>query len=69
MAWFAYPRCSSSVFGRSGDEVEMNGTLGALNQFTPTYELWAVRREGWLPAFLGMKRCEGDRETTSRVEV
>ena len=46
------PRCGSSVFGRSGDEIEVNlGTLDASDQFTPTYELWAIRREGWLPPF------------------
>ena len=46
------PICGSSVFSRTGDEVEV--TLGCLdhpNQFTPTYELWTTRREAWLPAF------------------
>jgi hypothetical protein len=46
------PRCGSSVFGRSGDEVEVNlGTLDAPDQFTPSYELWTIRREAWLPPF------------------
>lgn len=57
------PRCGSSVFGRSGEEVEVN--LGALDQpdrFRPTYELWTVRREGWLPEFPGVRGYPRDRE-------
>ena len=46
------PTCGSSVFGQSGDEIEVNlGTLDAPDQFTPTYELWTIWREGWLPPF------------------
>src|SRR3546814_4236623 len=46
---FFCPRCGSSVFGRSGDEVEVNlGSLDAPDQLVPTYELWTVRRESWL---------------------
>jgi hypothetical protein len=46
------PRCGSSVFARSGDEVEVHlGALDAPDQFTPTYECWTDRREHWLPAF------------------
>ena len=46
------PRCGSSLFGRSGDEIEVNlGSLDAIDQLTPTYELWMRRREPWLPAF------------------
>ena len=46
------PRCGSSVFARSGDEIEVHlGTLDAPNQLQPTYELWTVRRETWLPEF------------------
>ena len=49
------PTCGSSVLGRSGGEVEVNlGTLDAPDQFRPTYELWCIRREGWLPPFPGM---------------
>lgn len=62
-------RCGSSVFGRSGDEVEVNlGALDAPDHLTPTYELWTVRRECWLPAFPGMRRYERDREGERRVE-
>ncbi len=46
------PNCGSSVFARTGDEVEVHlGTLDAPDRFTPTYELWTVRRESWLPPF------------------
>jgi hypothetical protein len=63
------PRCGSSVFGRSGDEVEVNlGALDAPDQFVPTYELWTIRREGWLPRFPVKRRYERDREGTGRTE-
>ncbi|QXH33035.1 GFA family protein [Pseudomonas muyukensis] len=56
------PRCGSSVFARSGDEVEVHlGALDEPNRFRPTYELWVIRREAWLPAFAGMTRFERDR--------
>lgn len=49
------PICGSSVFSTSGAEVELHlGALDAPSQFAPTYELWTVRRETWLPAFDGM---------------
>lgn len=55
------PICGSSVFSRTGDEVEVNlGSLDQPNQFTPTYELWTTRREAWLPPF-AMTRHPGDR--------
>jgi hypothetical protein len=56
------PRCGSSVFAKSGDEVEVYlGTLDKPDQFRPTYELWTVRRESWLPAFALAKHYEHDR--------
>ena len=46
------PRCGSSVFNRFDDEVELHlGALDEIDQLTPTYECWAVRRESWLPPF------------------
>ena len=46
------PRCGSSVFARSEDEIEVHlGALDAPDQLRPTYESWVVRREAWLPAF------------------
>lgn len=57
------PCCGSSVFSRTGDEIEVNlGSLDAPDQFQPTYELWTMRRESWLPVFSGTKRYERDRE-------
>jgi hypothetical protein len=62
-------RCGSSVFGRSGDEVEVSlGSLDAPNQLTPTYELWTVRRESWLPSFPLKRQYERDRTSTTRSE-
>ena len=43
------PRCGSSVFNRSADEVEVNlGALDAPDRLKPTYEQWTIRRESWL---------------------
>ena len=63
------PRCGSSVFSRTGDEIEVHlGALDAPNQLTPTYELWTIRRESWLPPFPLNRRYERDRESTDRSE-
>ncbi|NKI96187.1 GFA family protein [Rhizobacter sp. SG703] len=63
------PRCGSSVFARSGDEIEVNlGSLDAPDQLTPTYECWTVRREAWLPPFPLARRYEHDREGGGRFE-
>ncbi len=51
------------------DEVEVHlGSLDAPDQLRPTYELWTIRRESWLPPFAVTKRYERDRETTGRFE-
>jgi len=63
------PRCGSSVFGRSEDEIELSlGALDAPDQFMPTYELWTVRREAWLPPFPVARRYDGDRDGTGPFE-
>ncbi|WP_431101589.1 GFA family protein [Roseateles noduli] len=63
------PRCGSSVYSRTGDEVEVHlGALDAPDQLTPTYELWTVRREAWLPPFPFIRHYERDRESESRSE-
>ena len=63
------PRCGSSVFGRTGDEIEVHlGSLDEPNQLTPTYESWIVRRESWLPPFPLTRRYEHDRDATTRFE-
>lgn len=61
------PECGSSVFARTGDEIEVNiGCLDAPDQFSPTYESWTVRRESWLPEFDLTAHYERDREATGR---
>lgn len=63
------PQCGSSVFGVSADEIEVNlGSLDAPDQFIPSYELWTIRREAWLPAFPGMKHYDKNRSGIGRVE-
>ncbi|MBV4457957.1 GFA family protein [Pseudomonas sp. COR58] len=66
---FFCPRCGSSVFSRSGDEIEVNlGSLDAQDRLQPTYELWTVRRESWLPPFVLARHYPRDREGTGREE-
>lgn len=57
------PRCGSSVFSRSDGEVELHlGALDEPNRFAPSYQLWTVRRESWLPDLPGVVLYERDRE-------
>ena len=64
------PDCGSSVFGHSGDEVEVNlGSLDATDQLMPTYELWTIRRESWLPPFPLKRSYQRDRERSGRSEA
>jgi len=66
---FFCPRCGSSVFARTADEIEVHlGSLDAPDQLTPTYESWIVRRESWLPPFPLARRYERDRDATGRYE-
>lgn len=66
---FFCPRCGSSVFGRSGDEIEINlGCLDAPDQLVPTYESWVARRESWLPQFPLNRRYPHDRDACGRFE-
>lgn len=63
------PRCGSSVFGQTGDEIEVSlGALDAPDQLRPTYELWTDRRESWLPPFPHMRRYRRDRDAGGRSE-
>ncbi|MEH6563989.1 MAG: GFA family protein [Halopseudomonas sp.] len=63
------PRCGSSVFARSNDEIEVHlGVLEQGDQLVPTYEVWTCRRMPWLPAFARMKGYERDRENEGRAE-
>jgi hypothetical protein len=66
---FFCQRCGSSVFGRTGDEIEVNlGCLDSPDQLTPSYESWTVRRESWLPPFPLGRHYERDRDSTTRFE-
>jgi hypothetical protein len=57
------PRCGSSVFARSGEEIEFHlGAMDMPDQLTPSYECWTIRRESWLPPFPLDRRYERDRE-------
>ena len=63
------PRCGSSVFSRSDDEIEVHlGAFDAPDQFQPSYELWTIRREAWLPQFPLRHSYERDRQGSSRSE-
>ena len=63
------PHCGSSVFARSGDEIEVHlGTLDEPNRLMPTYETWTLRRENWLPPFPLSRHYEKDRENDGRHE-
>ena len=67
---FFCPRCGSSVFARSGDEIEVHlGSFDAPNQFKPSYEIWTARKEDWLPAIPGVKAHETDRDTSDHFEI
>ncbi len=63
------PTCGSPVFARTGDEIEIHlGCLDTPNQLRPSYESWTVRRESWLPEFIGMKHYDWGRDATGRNE-
>ncbi|HAT85389.1 GFA family protein [Cohaesibacter gelatinilyticus] len=63
------PNCGSSVFACSDDEIEVHlGSLDAPDQFIPSYEIWTVRREAWLPQFPKMKQYECGREEAECFE-
>lgn len=63
------PRCGSSVFARSADEIEVHlGSLDAPDQLKPTYESWTTRREPWLPPVSQAKQYDRDRDSTDRTE-
>ena len=66
---FFCPRCGSSVFARTGDEIELHlGSLDAPDQLIATYESWTVRREKFLPPFPLEQHYEGNREIADRFE-
>jgi hypothetical protein len=66
---FFCPACGSSVFARTGDEIEVHlGTLDEPSQLRPSYELWVRRREDWLPPFDVSRRYDGNRTSSGRSE-
>ena len=64
------PTCGSPVFAHIGDEIGINlGAFDSPDQFRPTYELWMVRREAWLPEFEWTRRYPANRESDGREET
>ena len=60
---FFCSRCGSSVYSVSEGEIEVHlGTLDEPDRMRPSYELWTIRRETWLPPFPVSERFERDRE-------
>ena len=63
------PRCGSPVYAQFGDEIGINlGSFDTPDAFRPTYELWTVRREAWLPPFPGLRSLPGNRTSDRRAE-
>lgn len=63
------PRCGSSVFARTGDEIEIYlGSLDAPDRFVPTYESWTLRRESWLSPLPQARQYDRDRTAIGRRE-
>lgn len=66
---FFCPTCGSPVYGIFDDEIAVNlGAFDAPDQFQPTYELWTVRRESWLPPFPLTRHYERNRDGGGRSE-
>jgi hypothetical protein len=64
------PRCGSSVFARTDDEIEVHlGCLDAPDLLKPTYECWTIRRESWLPAFALARSHARDRDETGHSQA
>jgi len=67
---FFCPRCGSPVYFRTAGEIGINlGSLDAPDQLRPSYELWTVRRENWLPPFNLARTYERDRPGESPFEA
>jgi hypothetical protein len=63
------PNCGSPVFAITGDEIEISlGAFDEPNVFQPTYELWTVRRETWLPPLSLSRSYASNRPSESREE-
>jgi hypothetical protein len=66
------PACGSPVWSHYSRADEMYVYPGSFDEtgiWQPTYELWTIRREPWLPAFPSVvNRYEKDRPKWSRTE-
>ena len=66
------PSCGSQVWSQYSRPDEMYVYPGSFDEtglWAPTYELWTIRRDPWLPAFpTVVSRYEGDRPKWSRTE-
>ena len=63
------PDCGSSVFATWVNEVEVHlGALDAPDEFSPTYELWTIRREGWLPPLQVAHHYRRDRDFSKPID-
>ncbi len=57
------PQCGSSVYSCSPGEIELHlGILDQPDRLIPSYELWCLRREAWLPSFADMRQYPRDRD-------
>jgi hypothetical protein len=58
-----------STYGRDDEFYLYPGSFDEIGRFAPTYELWTIRREPWLPAFPSViRRYEKSRPQWSRKE-
>jgi hypothetical protein len=66
------PACGAQVYSHYSrpDEIYVYpGSFDAIGLWHPTYELWTVRRDPWLPEFTHVvRRYERDRPKWSRTE-
>ncbi|MEM9581841.1 MAG: GFA family protein [Pseudomonadota bacterium] len=54
--------CGSSVFARSGNEIELHlGAMDNADAFRPTYETWVIRRAIWVSPVEGATQYERNR--------
>jgi hypothetical protein len=68
---FSCRTCGSPVYSHYEipDEIDLYpGSFDKDGLWKPTYELWRVRREPWLPEFANVRRSEKDRPQWRRTE-
>jgi hypothetical protein len=69
---YACPSCGSPVhaqYGRADEIYVYPGSFDERTSWRPTYELWTIRREPWLPPFASVvNRYDKDRPKWSRKE-